>query len=58
MVTGELREENVRAAEENGLSLYAAGHYNSEKWGIIALGKHLMKIYDISVEFVDIPNPV
>ena len=58
MVTGELREESVRAAEELGLSLYAAGHYNSEKWGIRALGEHLRETFDLEVEFVDVPNPV
>jgi putative NIF3 family GTP cyclohydrolase 1 type 2 len=58
MITGELREDNVRAAEESGLSLYAAGHYNSEKWGIRALGEHLREKFDLSVEFLDIPNPV
>ncbi len=58
MVTGELKEDMVRYAEELGLSLYAAGHYNSEKWGIKALGEHLREKFDIEVEFVDVPNPV
>ncbi|MDP8237798.1 MAG: Nif3-like dinuclear metal center hexameric protein [Candidatus Hatepunaea meridiana] len=58
MITGELTEQNVRAAEELEISLYAAGHYNSEKWGIKALGEHLRHKFDLEVEFVDIPNPV
>lgn len=58
MITGELREEAVRAAEESGLSLYAAGHYNSEKLGIQALGTKLAKEFDLEVSFIDIPNPV
>ncbi len=58
MITGELREENVRAAEELGLSIYAAGHYNSEKWGIRALGEHLKQEFDVETEFIDVPNPV
>jgi len=58
MVTGELKEQAVRSAEEMGLSLYGAGHYNSEKFGIRALGERLMKEFDLEVEFVDIPNPV
>ena len=58
MVTGELKEQAVRAAEEMGLSLYGAGHYNSEKWGIHALGNHLMENFNLEVKFVDIPNPV
>ena len=58
LVTGELNESNIRAAEELNLSLYAAGHYNSEKWGIRALGEHLSDRFGLEVEFVDIPNPV
>ncbi|MDP8229308.1 MAG: Nif3-like dinuclear metal center hexameric protein [Candidatus Electryoneaceae bacterium] len=58
MITGELREDVVRSAEELGLNLYAAGHYNSEKWGIMALGEKLMEQFDVETEFVDIPNPV
>lgn len=57
-VTGELREDTVRTAEELGLNFYAAGHYNSEKWGINALGSHLQDKFDLTVEFVDVPNPV
>ncbi len=58
LITGELNEDTVRAAEESGLALYAAGHYNSEKWGVRALGQHLAEKFNIQVEFVDIPNPV
>jgi len=58
MVTGELKEQAVRSAEEMGLSLYGAGHYNSEKFGIRALGERLMEEFNLEVEFVDIPNPV
>ncbi len=58
MITGELREDVIRSAEENKLSLYAAGHYNSEKWGVRALGEHLAEKYDIEANFIDIPNPV
>lgn len=58
MVTGELREETVRAAEEQGLSLYAGGHYNTEKWGIRALSSHLAKRFKIASLFIDVPNPV
>jgi dinuclear metal center YbgI/SA1388 family protein len=58
MITGELKEQAVRAAEEIGMSLYGAGHYNSEKWGIRALGNHLNENFNLEVKFVDIPNPV
>ena len=58
MITGELKEDVIRSAEECGLSLFAAGHYNSEKWGIRALGDHLAEKYEVEVKFVNIPNPV
>lgn len=58
LLTGELREDIVRAAEETGISIYAAGHYNREKLGILALGDHIREEYNVEVEFVDIPNPV
>ena len=58
MVTGTLREDGVRIAEELGLSLYAAGHYNSEKWGIRALGEHLKEKFNLDVDFIDVPNPI
>lgn len=58
LVTGELREDSVRAAEEAGVNLYAGGHYNTEKLGVQALGDHLRRRFRLTVQFVDIPNPV
>lgn len=58
LVTGEINEPHVREAEEAGISLYAGGHYNTEKWGIRALGEHLAQRFDLDVEFVDVPNPI
>jgi len=58
MVTGELREDVVRASEESGIALYAAGHYNTEKWGIRALGEYLQETFGLETAFVDVPNPI
>ncbi len=58
LVTGEVREEVIRAAEEVRLNLCACGHYNTEKWGVRALGEHLASKFGLEVEFVDIPNPI
>ncbi len=58
MVTGVLREDVVRTAEELRLNLYGGGHYNSEKLGIRALGEHLKEKFDLDVDFIDVPNPV
>ncbi len=32
--------------------------YNTEKWGVRALGERLAEKFDLDVEFVDVPNPV
>lgn len=52
---GDAKEKVVRAAEELGLNVINAGHYNTEKLGIINLGKLLAKRFGISVEFFDVP---
>ena len=57
-LAGNIKESLVRELEELKLNFINAGHYNTEKFGIQALGNLLQKQYDISCEFVDIPNPV
>lgn len=55
---GDLREEVVRAAEENQIHIINAGHYNTEKAGIQSLGTLVGRKFKIPVEFVDIPCEV
>jgi dinuclear metal center YbgI/SA1388 family protein len=55
---GDIREGVVRLLEEGQLNFVAAGHYNTEKWGIIALGNHLVEKLKLEVQWVDVPNPV
>ena len=55
---GDIHESVVRSAEEAGLNFVSGGHYNTEKWGIIALGDHLKEKFGLDVQWVDIPNPV
>lgn len=57
-ITGEVSEPAVRIAEELGLCLIRAGHYNTERFGPIALTGFLADRLGIPVEFVDIPNEV
>lgn len=54
-VCGDLREEVVRGAEEAGINVINAGHYNTEKVGIRNLGDLLVKEFGLEAEFVDIP---
>ena len=55
---GDLRESVVRAVEETGINLINAGHYNTEKLGIVKLGGLIAKKFKIEAEFVDIPCAV
>jgi len=55
---GDMKENIVRELEEVGLNFIHAGHYNTEKFGVQALGEKLAQQFNISCKFVDIPNPV
>ncbi|MFH1729509.1 MAG: Nif3-like dinuclear metal center hexameric protein [Pseudomonadota bacterium] len=57
-ITGEVGEPIMNMAKEVGVNFIAAGHYNTEKVGVIALGRRLKDKFNIDVEFVDIPNDV
>ena len=57
-VTGDMRENVVREAEECGIIIINAGHYNTEKIGIVNLGKLIEKKFGVEVEFVDVPCEV
>ncbi len=55
---GDVREENVRGIEEVGLNYVAAGHYNTERFGVQALLPHLEKEFGLETRFFEVPNPV
>lgn len=57
-VTGEPRELNRELFREAGISFVAAGHYYSERIGIQALRDVLQQRLDVTVKFLDLPNPV
>jgi len=57
-ITGEVSEHIMHYAREEGIHFVAAGHYATERYGIIALSRHLKSKFNIDVEFIDIPNPV
>jgi dinuclear metal center YbgI/SA1388 family protein len=56
-LTGEVSEQTVHVARENGLSFFAAGHHATERYGVQALGDHLAKRFAIEHLFIDCPNP-
>lgn len=56
-ITGEVSEQTIHSAREQGLHFYAAGHHATERGGIRALSEWLNETTDLNVTFVDIPNP-
>jgi dinuclear metal center YbgI/SA1388 family protein len=55
-VTGEIAEPTQAIAREASANFVALGHYNSEKFGVIALGELLADRFGLAIEFVDLPN--
>ena len=56
-ITGEVSEQTVHSAREQGLHFCAAGHHATERGGIKALGEWLASEHGLDVTFIDIPNP-
>ena len=57
-IGGEIKENVVRELEEVGLNYINAGHYNTEKFGVQALRSVLAEKFNLSCDFIDVPNPV
>ena len=57
-LTGEVSEHIMHYAKEEKIHFISAGHYATEKFGIIALGKLLSQRFDVETSFIDIKNPV
>ena len=57
-LAGDIKENIVRELEEYKMNFINAGHYNTEKFGIQALGEKVSQEFNISCEYIDIPNPV
>lgn len=56
-ISGETTEYVQELARDAKINVIIAGHYNTEKLGIMALGDLLKERFEVKVEFVDIPNP-
>ena len=57
-ITGEASEQTTHVAHEMDIHFFAAGHHATERYGAKALAAHLAATTDLSVEFIDINNPV
>lgn len=56
-ITGEVSEQTIHSAREQGLHFFAAGHHATERGGIKALGDWLAAQHGLDVTFIDIDNP-
>ncbi|MEE9493495.1 MAG: Nif3-like dinuclear metal center hexameric protein [Gammaproteobacteria bacterium] len=56
-ISGEISENTVHIAREQGIHYFAAGHHATERFGVQALGARLADRFQLSYEFVDIDNP-
>ncbi|MBM6549868.1 Nif3-like dinuclear metal center hexameric protein [Marinomonas ostreistagni] len=56
-ITGEVSEQTIHTAREEGIGFCAAGHHATECFGPRALAEYIAKNWDIECEFIDIPNP-
>lgn len=57
-VTGEPAEPSLHLAKELGITFVAAGHYATERLGVMALTEKLAEHFDLEWEFLELPNPV
>jgi len=57
-ITGEVSEQTVHVAREEGIHFIAAGHHATERYGVQALGEELARQFGLTHRFVDIDNPV
>ncbi len=57
-LTGEVSEQTVHVAREEGIHLVAAGHHATERFGVQALGQELSQRFGLQHQFIDIDNPV
>lgn len=57
-ISGEVSERTTHAARELGIDYFACGHHATERGGIMALGDYVASQFGLTVEFIDINNPV
>ncbi len=59
-ISGEPTESMPYKLSESGISYFAGGHYNTEVFGVQALGEKIKAEFKdrLKVKFIDIPNPV
>ncbi|MEX1222688.1 MAG: Nif3-like dinuclear metal center hexameric protein [Idiomarina sp.] len=56
-ITGEVSEQTIHSAREQGIDFIAAGHHATERYGVQALGNYLAAEHGLTHEFIEIDNP-
>ena len=56
-ITGEVSEQTIHIAREEGIHFCAAGHHATECFGPRALAEYIAEHWGVDCEFVDVPNP-
>jgi dinuclear metal center YbgI/SA1388 family protein len=57
-LTGDAKESTEYIAKELKLNYIFAGHYNTERLGVIELGKRIADRFEVEAKFLDIVNPL
>jgi dinuclear metal center YbgI/SA1388 family protein len=55
-LSGEPSHAHYHLAEELSLNCVFAGHYATEKWGVLALGERIRKRFSVDCFFIDLPT--
>ena len=57
-LSGEVSEQTWHLALESGIPYIAAGHHATERYGVQALGRHLVETHGLECEYFELDNPV
>jgi dinuclear metal center YbgI/SA1388 family protein len=58
LVTGDIREPTMAEARELGITVIAAGHEATERFGVMALAAAIEREFSVETRFFPDPNPV
>lgn len=58
LISGEVREPLQELCKEEKINYIAAGHYNTEKFGVQKIGELLTNKFNLKTQFIEIPNPL
>ena len=56
-ITGEISEHDWHESQENGIHMFAGGHYATEIFGVLALMQRLQAEHTLECVFIDSDNP-